>query len=105
MDVQHIPWNGEQAPGEGTLRRALEAEGYEVTAWRDPSDRTYESHSHPHDESLWVVRGQIVLRIQGQEFPLGPGDRLMLPRNTVHTAQAGPEGAIYLIGRPAGRAV
>ena len=29
---------------------------------------------------------------------LAPGDRLMLPRGTVHTATAGPRGATYLIG-------
>ena len=98
MELQHIRWSGEPAPGEGALRRQLEAEGYDVVTWRDPSDRTYEAHAHPHDESLWVVHGRIVLRVDEREFALGPGDRLMLPRGTLHTARAGPEGAIYLIG-------
>jgi quercetin dioxygenase-like cupin family protein len=98
MELQHIHWNGDDVPGEGALRTALEAEGFEVTPWRDPSDRTYEAHSHPNDESLWIVRGGIVLHIGARDFPLGPGDRLMLPRGVVHSAQAGPEGATYLIG-------
>jgi quercetin dioxygenase-like cupin family protein len=101
MELQHIRWNGDPAPGEAALRRTLEAEGFEVVRWRDPCDRVYDPHSHPHDESLWVVEGRIVLRIGGRDFPLGPGDRLLLPRGTVHTAQAGPDGAVYLIGQRA----
>ncbi len=102
MDLQHIRWHGDHDPGEPTLRRQLESEGFEVSTWRDPSDRCYELHTHPHDESLWVLRGHIVLRIAGDDYPLGPGDRLMLPRGTLHAAQAGPDGATYLIGQRRG---
>jgi quercetin dioxygenase-like cupin family protein len=86
-------------PGERLLRRDLEADGFEVTTWRDPADRTYDAHSHGEDERLCVVRGRIVLRADGRDFPLGPGDRLDLPRGIVHSAQAGPDGAVYLIAR------
>lgn len=99
MKVEHIRWLSAHEPGEVTLRQQLEAEGFDVSLWRDPADRTYESHTHPHDESLWVLRGRIVLRISGEDYPLDRGDRLMLPRDTVHEAQAGPEGATYLIGQ------
>jgi quercetin dioxygenase-like cupin family protein len=99
MELRHIPWTDPQTPGEPLLRRHLESQGYEVTTWRDPADRLYDPHTHPEDESLWVVRGQIVLQADGREFPLGPGDRLELPRGTLHTARAGPDGAMYLIAR------
>lgn len=98
MKLEHIPWRGSEDPGEMTLRRQLEGEGFDVHRWRDPADRAYAPHAHAHDESLWVVRGRIVLRMAGEEFSLGPGDRLMLPRGTLHEALAGPEGAEYLIG-------
>jgi quercetin dioxygenase-like cupin family protein len=104
VELRHIPWtqsqcSGAQTPGELLLRRHLEAEGFEVRTWRDPADRTYDAHSHDDDERLWVVRGQIVLRIEERDFPLGPGDCLELPGGTVHSAQAGPDGAVYLIAR------
>lgn len=99
MKLERIPWRDDADPGEPTLRRQLEGEGFDVRRWRDPCDRRYAAHSHDHDESLWVVRGRIVLRIGDREYPLGPGDRLMLPSGTVHEAQAGPEGATYLIGQ------
>lgn len=99
MELRHIPWNEARTPGEPLLRRQLESQGFEVTTWRDPADRTYGAHSHPDDERLCVVRGRIVLRVDGRDFDLGPGDLLELPRGTVHSAQAGPEGALYLIAR------
>jgi quercetin dioxygenase-like cupin family protein len=102
MELRHIRWEGEHTPGESLLRRHLESEGFEVRRWRDPADRTYEAHSHVLDESLWVIRGQIELEVDGRHFPLGPGDRIELPRGTVHRARAGPDGAVYLIGQRLG---
>jgi mannose-6-phosphate isomerase-like protein (cupin superfamily) len=99
VELRHIPWNDPQTPGELLLRRSLEADGFEVTRWRDPADRTYDAHHHCDDERLQVVRGRIVLLVEGREFPLGPGDCLELPRGTVHSARTGPDGAIYLIAR------
>lgn len=100
MELRHIPWTDPSTPpGEPLLRRHLEAEGYEVTVWRDPADRRYDPHRHGDDERLQVLRGRIVLRVDGRDFPLGPGDGLELPRGVVHSARAGPDGAVYLIAR------
>jgi quercetin dioxygenase-like cupin family protein len=99
MELRCIPWNGAESPGENALRRHLESEGFDVVTWRDPADRSYEAHSHPRDESLWVVRGRIAFQVDGRDYVLGPGDRLELPRGVVHSAHAGPDGATYLIGQ------
>ncbi len=98
MRLERIPWTGSGEPDEAALRAALTAEGYAVLAWSDPPGRAYSPHAHDHDESLWCVRGRIVFEIAGREYALGAGDRLMLPRGTVHAAVVGPAGAHYLIG-------
>jgi quercetin dioxygenase-like cupin family protein len=98
MRLERIPWDGSGVPSEAALRRRLEAEGFGVFCWRDEAGATYTAHAHDHDESLWVVDGEITFGAAGGELRLGPGDRLMLPRGTVHTARAGPHGATYLIG-------
>jgi quercetin dioxygenase-like cupin family protein len=99
MKVERIPWVGGESPAETSLRQKLEGEGFEVVVWRDRSNWAYEPHRHEHDESLWVVRGSLLLQIEGQDYALGPGDRLMLPAETLHTARVGPDGATYLIGQ------
>ena len=96
--LELIPWAGRGNPVEAELRRRLVADGFDVVSWSDPPHRTYAPHSHDHDESLWCVRGSITFEVADQRYPLRPGDRLVLPRGTVHTAEAGDDGATYLIG-------
>ncbi len=96
--LELIPWAGPGNPVAAELRSRLEADGFDVVSWSDPAHRTYAPHSHDHDESLWCVRGSITFEVAGQRYPLQPGDRLVLPRGTVHTAEAGDDGATYLIG-------
>lgn len=86
-------------PNEDDLRANLEAEGYSVLAWSDAAAATYAPHHHDHDESLWIVRGAMTFGIAGESYQLGAGDRLLLPRGTVHSAVAGAAGAAYLVGQ------
>jgi quercetin dioxygenase-like cupin family protein len=97
--LEVIPWPGAATPDEATLRRRLEADGFDVFAWQDGPDARYTAHHHDHDESIWVVDGELTFGIDGRSYRLGPGDRLMLPARTVHTAAGGPTGAAYLIGQ------
>ena len=102
MRLERIAWPGAKVPEEATLRETLEREGFSVFAWHDAPGSRYAPHSHDHDESLWIVDGDVTFRAEGETLRLARGDRLMLPRGTVHTAEAGPQGASYLIGERAG---
>jgi quercetin dioxygenase-like cupin family protein len=99
MKLEVLRWTEAGLPEERTLRGRLEGDGFEAFCWSDGPGASYTPHSHDHDESLWVVAGRITFGIAGNDYSLGPGDRLMLPRGTVHTALAGPQGATYLIGQ------
>ncbi|MGH7858707.1 MAG: cupin domain-containing protein [Candidatus Binatia bacterium] len=98
MRLEIIPWSGRKRPTATDLRERLEADAYEPLQWHDPPGASYEPHAHDCDEVLWVVDGRITFGIEGRDFALGPGDRLMLPKRTVHTARAGAAGATYWIG-------
>ena len=99
MQLARIPWPDADPPLESTLHGALERDGFDVFRWSDPPDAHYAAHSHDHDESLWCVEGEITFGVDGRALRLGPGDRLMLPAGTVHTADVGSRGATYLIGQ------
>ena len=99
MDLALIPWPDDDPPTEAALRGALERDGFAPFAWTDAPGARYTPHSHDHDESIWCVRGEITFGAGGRSLRLGPGDRLMLPAGTVHTAHIGPDGATYLIGQ------
>lgn len=99
MKLEVLRWSGEAAPREADLHASLEAEGYSVLSWSDSAGTRYEPHSHDHDESLWLIRGEMTFGIGGRDYALGAGDRLLLPRGTVHSAVAGTAGAAYLVGQ------
>ena len=98
MRLERIPWSERDAPTAETLRDRLAADGFDAFEWTDAPGADYAPHAHDHDESLWVIDGEIVFGADGRTFRLGPGDRLMLPKGTVHTARAGSAGARYFIG-------
>jgi quercetin dioxygenase-like cupin family protein len=101
MRLEVIPWKGDGTPSEAVLQRQLEDEGFDVFRWRDEVGADYQPHSHDHDESIWVVEGEMVFNVAGSALRLRVGDRLMLPKGTVHSAHPGSSGATYLIGEKA----
>jgi quercetin dioxygenase-like cupin family protein len=98
MQLEHIPWRGARPPDADGARRHLEREGFTVVRWNDAPGRVYTPHAHDHDESLWMVAGGMTFVIDGTRYHLAAGDRLQLPRGTVHSAEADASGAQYLIG-------
>ncbi len=92
-------WDEAGAPDARTLRRRMEREGYTVFEWSDRPGTTYAPHSHPEDQSHWIISGALTLVVEGEEYTLAAGDRDFLPAWTVHEARVeGDESAVYLIG-------
>jgi quercetin dioxygenase-like cupin family protein len=99
--MQLTRWNKETAPSLETLRSALTGEGLIVTDWTDPAGTVYPVHAHDYAEVRVVVRGllRVGLPETGEEFILGPGDRLDLPANSPHWADVSGHGpVVYLSG-------
>ena len=92
-------WSEEGAPDKRILRERMEAEGYSVFEWHDAAGTSYRTHSHPEDQSHWIISGALTLRLGWEEYTLRAGDRDFLPANTEHSAVvSGDEPLIYLIG-------
>ena len=53
-------------------------------------------HSHPHEQLGYVVEGEIVFTVEGEEHVLQPGDAYTLPGGMEHGASAGPAGCRVL---------
>ena len=87
---------GEAVPMERAVLELLPETG-SVEVQRDTPARTHELHTHPTPETLLVVDGSITFRWDGIEAECRPGDRLLLPPETVHGSTAGPDGCLYVI--------
>jgi quercetin dioxygenase-like cupin family protein len=50
-------------------------------------------HTHPIAESLWVLSGQLLYRIDAEDVELGPGDFVMVPAGIPHAFMVRSEQA------------
>lgn len=88
------PWQSTQRPTETRIQERIRAEGLRGYSWSNGPFDEYSPHVHPYDKVLYVLRGSItwVLPETGQEIVTNKGDRLDLPRGTVHGARVGKDG-------------
>lgn len=68
-----------------------------VEVQRDTPFREHKPHTHPTDETLLIVSGEITFYSEGKEFHCTSGSRLLLPAETVHSSKAGEQGCLYII--------
>lgn len=57
---------------------------------------TVSLHRHPHEQLGVVLRGSMVLVVDGVEHSLGPMEGYVMPGGVEHAATFGPEGATVL---------
>jgi len=99
MTLRVERWSEPESPDAQELRKVLAAEGYSVFQWTDAPGTKYGPHSHPEDQSHWILSGELELRVTHETYTLRAGDRDYLPANTTHSASVlGNEPVTYLIG-------
>jgi quercetin dioxygenase-like cupin family protein len=82
------------------LMDRLRAEASGCYSWSNgPGDR-YVAHHHNYEKVLYLVEGSItfVLDDEGKSLELKPGDRMVLPAGTVHSAVVGASGCTCVEG-------
>ena len=77
----------------------LKEDGYEtIFEYDDPAGEFFPDHTHPGEEYLVVIRGNIEVNMDGKHHTCGPNDELLFPQMMVHDAKIGPEGCFYIVG-------
>lgn len=94
--MQIIRWQEATEPQESTLRRRMQQEGLSPYTWSNGPGESYAVHSHSYEKVLYCVHGSIRFVMpeasSGATVDLAPGDCLILPANTPHSANVGPRG-------------
>jgi quercetin dioxygenase-like cupin family protein len=83
------------------LMTRLKSEATSCYSWSNgPGDR-YAPHSHNYEKVLYCVDGSITfaLESEGRKVALEPGDRMVLPAGTIHSAVVGPRGCTCIEGK------
>lgn len=78
-----------------------------VNLWELPPDGTEGMHSHdnrdPLEELYVVVQGEAMMRVDDEEYELGPGDAVLAPVGSKHDLRntgATPLKVLVVWGRP-----
>jgi quercetin dioxygenase-like cupin family protein len=87
-------WQGTQPPTRDAIQKEIRAQGLKGYEWSNDAYDEYSPHVHSYDKVLYVLSGSItwILPDTHEEITTQVGDRLDLPRGTVHGAVVGAQG-------------
>jgi quercetin dioxygenase-like cupin family protein len=96
--VKITSWPDEETLSRDELWRLMTDEGLSPYAWSNGPHDVYAAHTHSYDKVIYVVSGSITFGLPELErnVTLFPGDRLDLPKGTLHDALVGRNGVICL---------
>ena len=64
-----------------------EARGFSCDLWTDPPGQRWEDLTHPTDEVVIVLEGNVEFEVEGQVHHPEPGEELLIPAGAVHSAR------------------
>lgn len=99
MSVRVNAWN-ELTDGELTVDavlRKFEELGFRCNLQHYEPDITMGTHASMRDEIHAVIKGKLVITVNGQEYQLNAGDYIQLPRGTTRRVRAGGDAMVQVI--------
>ena len=55
----------------------------------------YEEHEHPETKLLIFLEGGMYVAVGKKHYRCRPGDKLIVPGHTIHSAKVGPNGCTF----------
>ena len=94
-------WTKSQPPTVAELAEVFIRAGLFYYDWSNGPGDVYPPHVHDYDKVLFVVQGSItwLLPATHETIETRAGDRIDLPRGTIHAAIVGPDGVTCLEGQ------
>ena len=101
MEMEHRRYSETAAPPDpGVIEAELRREARDVYGWSNAPGDTYGAHEHGYTKLLYCTRGSIdFILADGRRVAMRPGDRLVLPPRTRHSAVVGPDGCACVEGK------
>ncbi len=96
-EIHH--WDSaEEGPFTGpALIRKFKAMGYDCAIYNYPPGTCFPDHSHSVDKIDAVLAGEFNIRIFGKDIRLEPGDWVVVPKDTPHSAHVVGNGSVTSI--------
>ena len=78
-------WLAPLIPNKKQIESLFEKDGLEYFEENFPAGSKIPEHRHPFDEIRILLKGQILYNISGNKVLLKPGDKIIVPSNTLHS--------------------
>ena len=93
--------SGYMMPIEGVrLKTLAHGEKTHLCEFRIDKGSMVPEHSHPHEQTGYIVSGRINLIVEDEELEAGPGDSWCLPGDIAHSAEILEDSVIVEIFSP-----
>jgi quercetin dioxygenase-like cupin family protein len=77
------------------IKKMLEADGLSPTIVNDQPNHFYEPHKHESTNYLACIKGSMLLTVGNEEFNFIPGDKVIIPKKTIHFGKVSQDGCTY----------
>jgi len=98
LSWEEIPARRADDPGARVVQLSRNQAGTSITSLMDCRPRwVLDEHCHPSDVVTYCIRGGGLLTMEGTRFNFVEGQVVIIPVDTPHQFQTGPDGAFMLI--------
>ncbi|MDQ5987629.1 MAG: hypothetical protein CSYNP_03374 [Syntrophus sp. SKADARSKE-3] len=88
MPFIHIPDLTQRLMIPGFRARMHHGEHMTVSFWDVDAGASLPEHSHPHEQITTIIRGTFEMTVGGEKKIVEPGDAVVIPPHTTHSATA-----------------
>ena len=78
-------WLAPLTPSKEQIIALFEKDGLEYFEENFESGISIQEHRHPFDEVRMIIKGRILYNVSGNKVLLRPGDKIIVPSNTLHS--------------------
>jgi len=74
-----------------TFGPVVEGELTQVGIMTLPAGQSSLPHTHPNEQWIYILTGNLTATVDGQESEVGPGQLIYIPANVVHSVSISPD--------------
>lgn len=77
------------------IKKAMQANSFSPKLITDKPNYIYKPHQHPETKYLACLEGSMKVTVNGKTHDFQPGDKLLIPGNTTHSAVVSNQGCTF----------
>ena len=89
-------WLATLTPSKKQIESLFKRDGLEYFEENFSVGSKIPEHRHPFDEVRVIIKGKILYNVSGNKILLKPGDKIIVPSNTLHSKEVALEDSFSL---------